>query len=96
MRSHTPPATAAAVAVAVFASPEVMAAPSLQLQEVWASFVSVSNAEPQSGVFDNAAAEIVAYDAVTGRAFVVNGHNQRVDVLNGADGSLIGPLDVSA
>ncbi len=40
-----------------------------------------------AGIFDSAAAEIVAYDPVSQRAFVVNGGEQSVDVLDLSDPS---------
>ena len=40
-----------------------------------------------SGIFDDSAAEIVAFDPVTNRAFVVNGALGRIDVLDVADPS---------
>ncbi|MGD9505133.1 MAG: choice-of-anchor I family protein [Syntrophobacteraceae bacterium] len=38
-----------------------------------------------TGVFDNGASEIVAYDPASKRLFVVNGDSKAVDVLNAAD-----------
>ena len=52
----------------------------------------------ESGIFDEGAAEIVAYDAPTRRAFVVNANDQTVDVLDISDPSqpaLFGSIDVT-
>ncbi|MEL7497775.1 MAG: choice-of-anchor I family protein [Planctomycetota bacterium] len=47
-----------------------------------------------TGVFDESAAEIVAYDSATHRIFVTNGNDQAVDVLD-VEGNKIGAIDVS-
>jgi len=39
----------------------------------------------QSGVFDESAAEIVAYDHLNNVTYVVNAHNKKVDVIDNAD-----------
>lgn len=48
-----------------------------------------------TNVFDESAAEIVAYDTKTKRLFVTNGNDSAIDVLSSADGSKIGAIDVS-
>lgn len=45
--------------------------------------------------FNQGAAEIVTHDPSSGRVFVVNGFNKRVDVLDAATGARLGSLDVS-
>ena len=50
----------------------------------------------ESGLFDEGASEIVAYDATTQRAFVTNGNDSAIDVLDVADGSKVGAIDVGS
>ena len=52
----------------------------------------------QTGIFDQGAAEIVAYDGTSQRAFVVNGGNATIDMLDLSDPTvptLISQIDVS-
>ncbi|WP_295882739.1 choice-of-anchor I family protein [uncultured Thiohalocapsa sp.] len=87
---------AAGIAAAgVFSMTAVQAAPFVSFNKVWTHFASISQSEPQADVFDESAAEIVAYDPDTQRVFVVNGDVDRVDVLDADDGAFLGFLDVS-
>lgn len=65
-------ASALALAMAL-TSPAVMAGPSLNFDLEWTY---------RDGAFDEAAAEIVAYDPVKQEIYVVNGGSSRVDVLD--------------
>jgi DNA-binding beta-propeller fold protein YncE len=46
----------------------------------------------ETGIFDDSAAEIVAYDPVTRQVYVVNGAESRIDVLNAATGAFVTSL----
>lgn len=49
-----------------------------------------------TGVFDESAAEIVAYDPVSEHLFVVNGDAGAIDILDVVTGGFLGQLDVSS
>lgn len=49
-----------------------------------------------SGVFDDAAAEIVAHDPTTQCVFVTNASTDKIDVLDARTGANLGAIDVSA
>lgn len=53
----------------------------------------------ESGVFDESAAEIVSYDPINNRTYVVNANNKKVDVLDNSDINtpvLLSSLDLAA
>jgi len=74
----------------------LLAGPRLSFDRSWSHFASQSQNEPQADVFDQSAAEIIAHDLTTQRVFVVNGSQDRIDVLNANNGNFLGTLDVSA
>jgi DNA-binding beta-propeller fold protein YncE len=76
-------ATALALAMGL-TSPAVLAGPSLQFDFQWTY---------RDGAFDEAAAEIVAYDPAAKEVYVVNGANNRVDVLD-QNGTFLRSLSV--
>lgn len=49
----------------------------------------------QTGVFDEGASEIAAYDSQSQKIFVTNGDSQAIDVLDAHDGSLLGSIPVA-
>ena len=49
----------------------------------------------ETGIFDQSAAEIVAFDKKTDRVFVTNGNDAAVDVIDIQDGTKIDAIDVS-
>lgn len=49
----------------------------------------------QTGVFDEGASEIAAYDAKSQKVFVTNGDSQAIDVLNAQNGSLLASIPVA-
>jgi DNA-binding beta-propeller fold protein YncE len=97
MHIHARNLLAAAVAPGTaMAAPAALAKPFISFDKQWTHFASVTQGVSQSAVFDESAAEIVAYDPATQRVFVVNGDVSRVDVLSAVDGSFLGHLDVAS
>ena len=60
------------VVFAVATTGSVLSADSIRLKQI---------ATHQSGVFDESAAEIVAFDATSNRLYVVNGHTPSIDIM---------------
>jgi 2',3'-cyclic-nucleotide 2'-phosphodiesterase / 3'-nucleotidase / 5'-nucleotidase len=80
----------ASLTLSVAAMPALAAGPAVDLQ-VLGTYTT--------GIFDEGAAEIVAYDASTVQAFVVNANDQSVDVLdlrNPGSPTLAATVDISA
>jgi len=80
----------ASLTLSIAAMPGLAAGPAVDLQ-VLGTYTT--------GIFDEGAAEIVAYDASTVQAFVVNANDQSVDVLdlsNPASPTLAATVDISA
>lgn len=90
-------ARSAFFAALLLPAPFALAAPSLDFTQLWSYYASSQSTAPdaQETYFDESAAEIVAHDPATQRVFVVNGFENRVDVLSAGDGSFLGYLDVS-
>ena len=74
----------AALAVSLSA-PAALAIPAVYAQEESSPITLSVLGSYMTGLFDTAAAEIVAYDATTQRAFVVNGGDKTIDILDVSD-----------